>query len=65
MQNSDTGAQPTANIDKRRFREQADGDKGERGDATLSFEGTLKINRDEDTGGDPYNHTGRFKKSIR
>jgi hypothetical protein len=45
-------------------REQADEDDGLREDGTLAFQGKLNL-KDEDAGGDPYNHTGRFRRNVR
>ncbi len=33
-------------------------------DTTLKFSGRMNVS-DEDAGGDPYNHTGRFRRAIR
>jgi len=33
-------------------------------DTTLEFKGRIAVT-DEDIGGDPYNHTGRFRRAIR
>jgi hypothetical protein len=33
-------------------------------DTTLKFSGRMNV-ADEDAGGDPYNHTGRFRRAIR
>ncbi len=33
-------------------------------DTTVSFEGRMAVN-DEDCGGDPYNHTGKFRRTVR
>ena len=33
-------------------------------DTTLRFEGRMAVN-DEDCGGDPYNHTGKFRRTVR
>jgi len=32
---------------------------------TLAFEGLIGISGDDDYGADPYNRTGRFKRTIR
>lgn len=50
---------------ERRFKEQLHDDM-ETTDATLAHRGALEVSTDEDDpGGDPYNHTGRFKKNVR
>ena len=37
-----------------------------RNDATtLAFEGLMKVSGDDDVGADPYNRTGRFKRTVR
>ena len=33
-------------------------------DTTLKFSGRIDVS-DDDAGGDPYNHTGRFRRTIR
>lgn len=56
----------TKSDSSRRFREQAGEDAREPADTTLSVKGPLEVSGDdEDLGGDPYNHTGRFKKNVR
>jgi hypothetical protein len=49
------------------FRDQGEPKDGEaRNDATtLAFEGLMKITGDDELGGDPYNRTGRFKRTVR
>ena len=49
------------------FRDQGEPNEGAaRGDATtLAFEGLMGISGDDDLGGDPYNRTGRFKRTVR
>ena len=50
---------------ERRFRDQSE----ERGDTfvevALKMDGPLEINMTDEPGGDPYNHTGRFKRLYR
>jgi hypothetical protein len=53
------GAPDASNL---HFRDQSD---GARNDATLAFEGLMRVSGDEDVGGDPYNRTGRFKRTVR
>ena len=58
----ETGAAPdAANL---HFREQSEQDEPTRDDTTVSFHGTMKVTTDE-TGGDPYNRTGSFKRLVR
>lgn len=33
-------------------------------ETTLKFSGRMNVS-DDDSGGDPYNHTGRFRRTIR
>lgn len=49
------------------FRDQGEPNGGEaRQDATtLAFEGLMKVTGDDEVGGDPYNRTGRFKRTVR
>jgi hypothetical protein len=49
------------------FRDQGEpNDGGARNDATtLAFEGLMKVSGEDDLGGDPYNRTGRFKRTVR
>jgi len=54
-----------ADSSKLRFKEQLADDAVPRGDCTIAANGTLRISPEEDTGGDPYNHTGSFRKNIR
>ena len=56
-------AQTDASV--RQARAQIDDDTGECDDATLNVEGALQVSTDEDIGGDPYNHTGRFERLVR
>jgi hypothetical protein len=49
-----------------RFREDP-GDQGENANedpTTLKFDGKVAVS-DEDSGGDPYNRTGRFRRLVR
>ena len=32
---------------------------------TVTFEGRIRVSSDDDSGGDPYNHTGRFRRNVR
>ena len=49
-----------------RFREQApDNAAQERDDATLEFEGRMRISLDNELRCDPYNRTGRFTREKR
>lgn len=49
-----------------RFREQArEAVEEDSEDATITFKGGSLEVTDEDPGGDPYNHTGSFKRSVR
>lgn len=48
------------------FREQTTDEREDRNDATIAHDGgRLEVSADEDTGGDPYNHTGTFKRTTR
>jgi hypothetical protein len=48
------------------FRDQGDKDDAAPIDATtLAFEGRMRVSGDDDAGGDPYNRTGRFKRTVR
>ena len=64
MENVRTGSAASAEASRQRVREEADEDGGLREDGTLAFQGKLNLN-DEDAGGDPYNHTGRFRRNVR
>ena len=48
---------------EQQFREQAD-DETASDPTTLKFDGTVAV-RNDDTGGDPYNRTGRFERLVR
>jgi hypothetical protein len=56
---------PAAGVSKRHYNEHALDDGEPSPDAAIEIEGNLALPEDEDTGGDPYNHTGRFKRSVR
>jgi hypothetical protein len=60
-----TTAQETAANERRMQHAQPDAatDRYE-DDTTLKFSGRMNV-ADEDAGGDPYNHTGRFRRTIR
>ena len=48
------------------FKEQHKDDSETSVDATISVKGTLRVSaEEEDVGGDPYNHTGRFERNNR
>jgi len=48
------------------FRDQGEQDDAARNDATtLAFEGRMQVTGDDDAGGDPYNRTGRFRRTVR
>ena len=49
------------------FRDQGESTEGEaRNDATtLAFEGLMNVTGDDELGDDPYNRTGRFKRTVR
>lgn len=51
---------------EQRFREDSGGDSASPGDdpTTLKFDGNVEVS-DEDSGGDPYNRTGRFRRLVR
>jgi hypothetical protein len=57
-------AQPMPGTD-RRFRDQPD--TGDESSAEVAFraEGPLEVNMTDEPGGDPYNHTGRFRRMFR
>lgn len=46
------------------FRDQAE-DSTAADSTTLEFEGRIRVAGDDDAGGDPYNHTGRFRRNVR
>jgi hypothetical protein len=50
-----------------RFRDQGEpNDDATRNDATtLAFEGLIGISGEDDFGADPYNRTGRFRRTVR
>lgn len=50
---------------ERRFREQSDDPSETFVEIGLSAEAPLEINMTDEPGGDPYNHTGRFKRMFR
>ena len=41
-----------------------DDERAPRDNTTLSFEGHMSV-YDDETGGDPYNRSGRFRRAIR
>jgi len=49
------------------FRDQGEPNDSEgKNDATtLAFEGLMKVSGEDDVGADPYNRTGRFKRTVR
>lgn len=50
---------------ERQFRDQSEEAKARFVEVGLKFEGPLEINMTDEPGGDPYNHTGRFKRLYR
>jgi hypothetical protein len=66
MQRTHPIAEATPDAASLRFREQNDDAAEPRADATtVSFDGSMKVSSDEDSGSDPYNRTGRFKRFVR
>ncbi len=64
MERATTSGDRTHDAAPQPFREQADA--GEAADpTTLDFEGRIRVSSDDDLGGDPYNHTGRFRRNVR
>ena len=61
--NQTTASESTERSARRYDDRHADDDA--RPDATVEICDSLGVSLDEDRGGDPYNHTGRFKRSIR
>ena len=57
-----TGAAP--NVSNPPVPEQSDAGAAKPDDTTLSFDGLIKVAGDE-TGADPYNRTGSFKRLVR
>lgn len=55
------------NASDQHFRDQGEPSDVEtpRDATTLAFEGHMKVSGDDDAGGDPYNRTGRFKRTVR
>ena len=49
----------------RHFREETETPAGPAADVIVTTLGPLQVTAEEDTGGDPYNHTGTFKRTIR
>ena len=49
------------------FRDQNETESGAAPDdaTTVAFEGHMKVSGDDEFAGDPYNRTGRFKRSVR
>ena len=61
---NDTGGTPTT-PQEQHFREQLADDAATTGDhTTVKFEGPIDVT-DEDAGSDPYNRTGRFRRTVR
>lgn len=59
-----TAAEGTARAE-RRFREQSDAGGETFVEIGLTAEAPLEVNMTDEPGGDPYNHTGRFKRIYR
>jgi hypothetical protein len=49
----------------RRFREQSDEPGETFVEIGLTADAPLEVNMTDEPGGDPYNHTGRFKRNFR
>lgn len=65
MDNATTHGRPAGETaDERRPRADVDSDEESADATTLKFEGKIGV-ADDERGGDPYNHTGRFKRSVR
>ena len=56
-----------ADASNQRFREQTEDDAAgrERDDATLEFEGRMRLTGDDEFRCDPYNRVGRFTRAAR
>ena len=65
MQRTPTTTGPEPGDANLHFREQSNDEGEARPDATLSFDGRMNVSSDEDSGSDPYNRTGRFKRLVR
>jgi hypothetical protein len=47
------------------FREQSEDDETATDNTTLKFDGRMATADEDDTGSDPYNRTGRFRRLVR
>jgi hypothetical protein len=56
---------PTALNPERHFRDQADTATDSSVEVGFRADGPLEVNMTDEPGGDPYNHTGRFKRLYR
>jgi len=65
MQRTPAATSTTQGASGQQFREQVEDDAEASVDATVSFEGSMNVSSDEDSGSDPYNRTGRFKRLVR
>lgn len=61
------GTRPTPTEAKpvRHFRDQSDSEIDQSVEIGLKADGPLEVNMTDEPGGDPYNHTGRFKRLYR
>jgi hypothetical protein len=60
-----TTSAPATPQSERRFREQPDQETEAFVEVGLTAEAPLEVNMTDEPGGDPYNHTGRFKRNFR
>jgi len=56
---------PTEAQSERHFRDQSDADRDQSFEVGRKADGPLEVNMTDEPGGDPYNHTGRFKRLYR
>ena len=56
---------PGPSTPERRFREQADGPDAPSIEVGVQADAPLEVNMTDEPGGDPYNHTGSFKRMYR
>jgi hypothetical protein len=56
---------PTASNPDRHFRDQSGTEADSSVEVGFRADGPLEVNMTDEPGGDPYNHTGRFKRLYR
>ena len=59
-----TAHEASGNEQKAQLAEQSAATDRYQDDTTRKFSGRMNV-ADDDAGGDPYNHTGRFRRAIR